>query len=231
MQDGPSCNELWILQTTTIALRPMRGKKGGKSMVFTKRSLLAAHLLILASTGSAFAKEKAGKESLDHTQPCLEVPKGISLRGYGKNIATDPRAYLKCLAFNDQGCLEGFVESLSGSIDPVTAADHRFVVKDGCLEVTFKVNTDLLYQVPVDCAAIAAFPEVAPYVCVPDAQLWIFSGNHSKCDLGTLAWKGQGSLKHANYVEVRCVFLVLPGENQTPRVEKCLGCHWFIGRK
>lgn len=158
---------------------------------------------------------------------CTE-PAGINLRGYGSAVSNQPGVIAHCRCFNDKGCEVGFLETFT--VDVPNANGHRWVLDEGSLEVIFAVPSDLLCIQPVDCTAVAAFPEVALEMCNPNAQLWILNGNHAKCDAGSLSWNGTGKLKHTNYVEVRCVFLVYV-DNSVPSLQKCLGCHWFLGHK
>ncbi len=193
----------------------------GNNMKKLMLSLLAAQSLLatVIRTESDRAQDRGCCNKI-----CVE-PKGTVYRGYGPNLTPGGNIFVKCNMFNNKGCQVGYVTSSSTS-NPNTA-EHTFVLnKGGKLDVVFTRNSDILSVIPVDADAVMAFPEAAPYLDNPDAVIWLLDGNHSINDAGTVSWQATGSLKKVNYVEVRCVYLVLNGT-----IIQCLGCHWTLARK
>jgi hypothetical protein len=133
-----------------------------------------------------------------------------------------------CKCYNDEGKKVGYLETYV--LDNPDAMGHRFMLKNGTLDVHFTKDSDLLYEQPITEEVAIAFPELAPYVDRPDAYLFTLVGDHNKDNETSLQWEATGCLVNSNYLEVRCVFLVFMVDDE-PQTQKCIGCHWFIGRK
>ncbi len=201
-----------------------------KSMTI-KKSALALFVLQLVFIFGAYAH--ADLACLAATGGCCETgpaPMGYVYRSYGENLAKpNSAAFLKTRLYDNYGVKVGFEES-SATADPNVIA-HKFALNCGdTLKLEFTADTAVVEILPVDTAVVAAFPELAPFLDNPNAQIRILSGNSLKTDPGVISWKGTGVFKDVNYVETRCVYLALV-ENSIFRVLSAVGCHWFIGFK
>jgi hypothetical protein len=100
------------------------------------------------------------------------------------------------------------------------------------LDVHYTASSDVTDVRPIDASIVDAFPELAPYVGNPSAVILTLNGNHNKDNPNSVQWVAEGSLRKVNYVEVRCAYLAFVNESLPfPQPQKCLGCHWFLGRK
>ncbi len=152
-----------------------------------------------------------------------DAPKGSTLRCYSINERSlSPPGRSKFSIVDHTGCKVGYTEAILSN-----TFTERWVTKDGKLEIEFTEDNALLSTFAIQ-DAVDAFPEAAAYVISnPDAQVWVFTGNHHKDDPNVLSWKAKGDFKKCDYVEVRCAFVVL-NLDTVPYFKQCLGCHWFF---
>lgn len=197
-----------------------------------KKSILAVLILQLVCSSSVFAKSDSSLDCLARGGCCKvgPAPRGYTYRCYGDNLkkCDQPLAVVKQRLFDNYGVKVGYEQS-SMTNDPAVSS-HVWVLDCGDkLFVEFRNDADIMINMPVDATIVASFPELAPYLGNPNASVTFFIGNHYKeNDPGTIVWNGTGVFKNTNYVEVRCVFLVMT-ENNVPDIVQSLGCHYFLG--
>ncbi len=152
-----------------------------------------------------------------------DAPNGVTLRSYSDNEGPlFPPGSGTFSIVDHTGCKVGYTKVIGAS-----TFSQKWVTKIGKMEFELTPNSTLFSSFPIR-DSLVAFPELAPYaITYPDAEVWIFSGNHYKDGANVLAWKGTGSFKKCTYIEVRCVFLVI-SPNSVPYIKKCVGCHWFF---
>lgn len=177
---------------------------------------LALGLLALSSTLLA-SKSSAEK--------CC-APKGTTYRCYSENEGPiSPPGSGTFELVDETGCNVGYTTAINS-----TTFKQEWVTKKGKMEIEIAAGLSLFSATPI-ASAVAAFPELAPYVTTnPDAQVWVFVGDREKDNSNTFYWKGTGEFKKCNFIEVRCVFLTL-FENNQPYLHKCVGCHWTFNQK
>lgn len=187
-----------------------------KKMMYTQ--LLLA--VIALSVVNAASKHKEDK---------CTPSRGTILRCYAKNEGPLlPTGSGKFRIVDEYGSEVGFTETLNSP----TGLEQKWVTKDGCVEAKFQPGVPVRSTTPITPAVVRAFPTVAPYLGT-DAELWIFAADYNKCDSASvLSLNGSGAYKNINYVEIRCVFLVLKDATTgAPYFDRCIGCYWLLGRK
>lgn len=186
-----------------------------------KNSMYAQLLLAVVVLGVTNAASKSKEDT-------CTAPKGVVLRCYAQNEGPLlPTGTGKFKIVDNSGCEVGYTQTLNGP----TGLEQKWVTKDGTLEAKFQPGVPVRFTTPITPAVVKAFPTVAPYLGT-DAELWIFAADYNKCDLESVIFlKGSGAFKKTNYVEIRCVFLVLKDSNGVPYFDRCIGCYWLLGRK
>ncbi len=184
--------------------------------------MVAIQLLALIAVPSIVMGSTSCSSSSSSSSDCT-APHGITLRCYSDNEGPlFPTGSGTFPIVDDTGCKIGYTEAISGN-----TFKQKWVVKDGKMEFELAPDSVLFSSTPI-ADALVAFPELAPYaISNPDAEVWVFSGDHFKNASNTLYWKGSGRFKKCDRIEVRCVFLVFH-QNSTPYIKKCVGCHWFF---
>lgn len=164
----------------------------------------------------------ASKECSSSSDRCT-APHGITLRCYSDNQGPlFPTGSGTFSIVDDTGCKIGYTKAINND-----TFKQKWVTKRGKMEFELAPDSTLFSSTPIS-DALVAFPELAPYALSnPDAEVWVFSGDHSKNADNTLYWKGTGCFKKCDYIEVRCVFLAFY-QGSTPYIKKCVGCHWFF---
>ena len=154
-----------------------------------------------------------------------DAPKGKTYRCYSENQGPIyPPGSGTFTIVDEKGCNVGYTTASTAS-----NFKQKWVTEKGTMKIEIGQGATLFSSTPIQ-DAVTAFPEVAPYLTTnPDAEVWVFVGNHEKDAATTLAWKGTGEFKKCNLIEVRCVFLTL-FENGTPYLHKCLGCYWTFNK-
>lgn len=186
-----------------------------------KNSMYAQLLLAVVVLGVANAASKSKEDR------CTD-PKGIVLRCYSQNEGPLlPTGSGTFKIIDNSGCEVGFVQALNLP----TGLEQKWVTKYGTVEAKFQPGSSVRFTTPITPEVVQAFPSVASYLGT-DAEVWTFSADHDKCNPASVRFlEGSGSFKKINYVEVRCVFLVLKDANGVPYLDRCIGCYWLLGRK
>lgn len=156
---------------------------------------------------------------------------GVFLDGVSDNLNLKlgtpiPNVIVKCNVTDANNKIVGTQTSIDNGNQTTT---HQFQLKDGSSVVLTQENDAVVVRdSPIDNTAIRAFGDtLEPYRDNPNARLLFFSTNFSDHSPGILSWKSKGPkgslLKGTNYLEVRCVYLMVNGV-----IIKCLGCHFYF---
>lgn len=147
---------------------------------------------------------------------------GLFMQSRGENLASPKKpAEVKSRLFNQEGEDIGYVHSILNF--GVDTAKHTFVLKDGSTLVqVIKNEIALPILLPIDDAAVAAIPELAPYQGVRGAELLVVVSNQQKDSPLVVSWESKGPrFKGLNTFDVRCAFLLVKG-----RVTEILECSY-----
>ena len=151
----------------------------------------------------------------------------LDLDGRGENMEKTNPFKIICPLYGQNGNYMGTAET---TIDPGTGAKvHVIKLLNGTLTLNTEPLSEIVIGDPRDpdfpmvipvndrTAKATADPDVEANKNNPNASILIVNANINLTDQNSQA---SGSLQKYNFLEVRCLYLMVNG-----RIVKCLGCH------